>query len=894
MTNKVLNLLNSNWELNLTKLQSQNIKISRNLFFNGLAKAISLKKKHSIQVPEQACGMVIEFHGEVLEGAGIYISVNDNHHISLNSTTTMELFPGSTLHFKLELHAQSKTRVNKILLKFISKNPKLTENLKKNDSDVLVITPSYPSTANLYLCGFVHSRVREYVNAGLSVDVAVIDQGYWYQSNYNQNGVNVFRGGIKELKEILSFKKYKTVLVHFVSEQLMQVFDSYISTEQLIFICHGPEVLCEYLPNKVRPYFTQPIDKEFLVPQFKAKRKYLKKYSQKNNVTWVFVSTQLQEMAEKILGFKFLNSSVINNIINEINFPYVKKSADMRKKILIIRKIDNVIQHSMDQVVLAIRDLSRRPFFNDLTFSIYGDGNYFDEILTPIKEFSNVKIYQTFVPNDQIHLLHKEHGIMLLPSRHDAHAVAMSEAASSGLVVVGSNITSNPDFMNNAQNHTMTNPESPKELADVIERLYHDPEEFMTISKRMAHEIHQRCSKSKTIMKEIELIRQKNTQFNSYFPAKVTKEYVIPVLSIAIPAYNVESYIEKCLFTILAQRNAGKIEVLVVNDGSSDKTSELAKEYQKMFPGIVRVIDQVNGGHGAAINTGIKNATGTYFRLIDGDDWVDSENLAKQIDRLKNEDADIVLTLGQYEYSSKDEMVNIIEYNSLHDDILYQFDDLIYPGYGFASYGPMLPTSTYRLEKLKTADFKISEKKPYVDMEFNTFSLAKIETLKFYNLDIYRYLIGREGQTVSKNFWKSKYKDHEEIIFNIAEYMTNTNKLSEAKKKYVSDNILCALIDTQVFMFGTLKKFSELNDFLTRLKKYKEIYKESMGFIKKKDSDSIRILNELPNKITTPLHLNKYIENKKTTNYMPLRIFLRKCVKMILPYAVVHLWRRIK
>ena len=184
-----------------------------------------------------------------------------------------------------------------------------------------------------------------------------------------------------------------------------------------------------------------------------------------------------------MMGIHFKHTCVIYNTINEQLFPYHEKTADDRKKILVIRKFDNIRVHSIDQVVEAIEELSRRDFFNELSFEVYGDGSYYDILTAPLKRFSNVKLHRTFVPNSEIHKLHAENGILLIPSRHDAHAVAMSEGASSGLVVVGSNVTSNGFFMNEAENHTLADPENACELADIIERLYDHPEEFPAIGK---------------------------------------------------------------------------------------------------------------------------------------------------------------------------------------------------------------------------------------------------------------------------------------------------------------------------------------------------------------------------------------------------------------------------
>ena len=95
------------------------------------------------------------------------------------------------------------------------------------------------------------------------------------------------------------------------------------------------------------------------------------------------------------------------------------------------------------------------------------------------------------------------------------------------------------------------------------------------------------------------------------------------LLSIAIPCYNSEAYMEKCIESLL--KGGEEVEILVVNDGSSDRTAEIADAYAEKYPTIIKAIHQENGGHGEAVNAGIRNATGLYFKVVDSDDWVHEE-----------------------------------------------------------------------------------------------------------------------------------------------------------------------------------------------------------------------------------------------------------------------------
>ena len=829
------------------------------------------------------------------ENAGGYIIINDNYTISANSETVMEITSPTQLEIKLVISAESSLEFGELLFEDIEERLSLSD-VCTSESDVLVIVPNYPSFMNLYYCAFAHSRNKEYQKKGLKIQVASINSSNWYESLYEIDGVSVLSGNYESLKKLLSSRRYKTIVTHFVDEYLFSIFDGYVyPTDELIFICHGPETVYRYLENVTRPYFTKPIEKTNCEESFSLRDKYVKKYSQLDNVEWVFVSKWLKEYSEEQQNITFKHSRVINNVMNEELFPYSPKKAEDRKKILIIRKFDNIIQHSIDQSVLAILELSRRDYFSDLTFEIYGDGDYYDILIEPLKQFENVHFHRTFIPNNRISEIHKKSGILLLPSRHDAHAVAMGEGASSGLVVVGSNVTSNPYFMQEDRFHTLADPEDPIALANIIERLYLNPDEFMMISRELSKFTRENFNTESTVGKEIALIKEKLERAHNEEYQIEKKVNDIPILTIVVPAYNVEKYIEKCVMSLLNHRNSFKTEIIIVNDGSQDNTLMIAKRMEKISKGIVKVVDKENGGHGSTINVGLEMAKGKYFRLVDGDDWVDGENLAKLIDIMECDNSDLILTKGSYEYVETSLLKNIIDYDMLSEGKQYRFDDLVYKGYGFLTYGPLLTTANYKTELLRKANFKLSEKKPYVDMEFNSFSIKYIDTVKYYDLDIYRYLIGREGQTISREYWKKKYKDHVYIIFNILKQISNSD-FGKMKKKYIYTRIISQMVDSQIFMYDAALAWNEIDGFLTQLKKFPEAYVASMNYIEEKKGNCQLILRKYKNKKgNTPIIVPGKYESiaddailNAISNKRSLKWYVKKTMKFILPYGLVR------
>lgn len=105
------------------------------------------------------------------------------------------------------------------------------------------------------------------------------------------------------------------------------------------------------------------------------------------------------------------------------------------------------------------------------------------------------------------------------------------------------------------------------------------------------------------------------------------------VLSVAIPCYNSAEYMSKAIESLIP--GGEDIEIIIVNDGSKDDTLKIASEYEKKFPTMIKVVDQENGGHGEAVNAGIRNATGIYYKVVDSDDWVDEEALYKVLEQLR-------------------------------------------------------------------------------------------------------------------------------------------------------------------------------------------------------------------------------------------------------------------
>ena len=116
------------------------------------------------------------------------------------------------------------------------------------------------------------------------------------------------------------------------------------------------------------------------------------------------------------------------------------------------------------------------------------------------------------------------------------------------------------------------------------------------------------------------------------------------LLTVIVPAYNMEAYIENNLDSLCQEDVLEELEVILVDDGSTDRTGKLADIYQSKYPNTIKAIHKQNGGHGSGINAGVKHASGLYLKVVDADDWVDQKGVRNLIDYLRIADSDVVIT----------------------------------------------------------------------------------------------------------------------------------------------------------------------------------------------------------------------------------------------------------
>ena len=268
-----------------------------------------------------------------------------------------------------------------------------------------------------------------------------------------------------------------------------------------------------------------------------------------------------------------------------------------------------------------------------------------------------------------------------------------------------------------------------------------------------------------------------------------------PLLSVVVPSYNVEQYLDKGLTSYSDDRFNGRLEIIVVNDGSKDRTQEIAEGYAARWPNIIKVINKENGGHGSAVNAGIDNATGKYFRIIDGDDWVNTENMVKLLQYMEQSDADIVIdnkrevnmVTGDTEYFAPPSKVEFGKNYAFEDVCL---DDEITPNI-------MIHTMSIKTEILQKNKIHLLEGIFYVDIEFILKSTVLAKTIEFTDLEIYQYLVGNVNQSVNYKNYVKRFDHHKKVTRELIEFATNFESDSITLHKYL-DTRVCLLINTHM------------------------------------------------------------------------------------------------
>lgn len=266
------------------------------------------------------------------------------------------------------------------------------------------------------------------------------------------------------------------------------------------------------------------------------------------------------------------------------------------------------------------------------------------------------------------------------------------------------------------------------------------------------------------------------------------------LLSVSIAAYNVEKTLEEALIPFTGEKIRDRVDVMIVDDGSKDKTAEIAKDYQARFPGTFRLISKENGGWGSTLNTGFDNAVGKYFKQLDGDDYFSAENLPAFLDFLEKCHSDLISSPFQTFRDGSGELLHLYG----EDERLFGEERKIS---GFLEFAPAMHSLTVKTELLRKNHIRILEHCFYTDVEFVLKAVNCGQDISYFDQPIYYYRLARDGQSMSIGGVRKHYDDHLKMLFHMLEYEKSEVK-DETKKKIFERRLASACNMQYVFFFA--------------------------------------------------------------------------------------------
>ena len=291
------------------------------------------------------------------------------------------------------------------------------------------------------------------------------------------------------------------------------------------------------------------------------------------------------------------------------------------------------------------------------------------------------------------------------------------------------------------------------------------------------------------------------------------------LLTITVPCYNSENYMKKCVDSLL--EGGENVEILIVDDGSSDKTAQIADEYAEKFPTIVRAIHQENGGHGEAVNTGLRNATGIFFKVVDSDDWVNKEAYLKilsTLEHLLGGDKSLDMLISNFVYEKQGaSRKKVMQYRRCFPvEEMFGWEQIRHMPKGKYL---LMHSMIYRTRLLKDCGLKLPKHTFYVDNLFAVEPLPFVKNMYYLDVNFYRYFIGREDQSVHESVMIKRIDQQLRVNRLMVEAYTRYDLRQKEINKYMISylDIITTVSSMMLIRSGTedaMKKKKELWEFI--------------------------------------------------------------------------------
>lgn len=293
---------------------------------------------------------------------------------------------------------------------------------------------------------------------------------------------------------------------------------------------------------------------------------------------------------------------------------------------------------------------------------------------------------------------------------------------------------------------------------------------------------------------------------------------MMKILSVAIPAYNVEKYLDRCLRSFELPAVLDKIEILVINDGSTDETANIAAKYCEKYKTSYFLFNKENGGHGSGINYGIKHATGKYFKVVDGDDWINSGELKEFVELLEKIDTDVVAA----DYLCVQDGSGQVLEEKYCTRIPKQYGNICDMTKGEIQSVIKMHALTIKTEILKKNHILIDEHCFYVDCEYITYPMPYVKTVYFYHRFIYMYRLGRGGQSMDIRSMQKNRQQHRKVLESLLKFYDRLENVSVNSRTYI-EKCIAQVVENQFQIYISMGLVSgirqELKEWDSSLKK---------------------------------------------------------------------------
>lgn len=291
------------------------------------------------------------------------------------------------------------------------------------------------------------------------------------------------------------------------------------------------------------------------------------------------------------------------------------------------------------------------------------------------------------------------------------------------------------------------------------------------------------------------------------------------LLSVAIPCYNSQKYMRKCVDSLLV--GGDDVEIIIVDDGSRDDTAKIADEYANQYPAIVKVVHQENGGHGEAVNTGLRNATGLFFKVVDSDDWVNKDAYLKilhTLDELLRGPTALDMLISNFVYEKEGaSRKKVMQYrHCLPREEIFHWNEIRHLPKGKYI---LMHSVIYRTQLLKDCRLELPKHTFYVDNLFVYEPMPFVENIFYLDVNFYRYYIGRDDQSVNEKVMIKRIDQQIKVNKLMIDVLEKYSIRQKALRKYMLSylDIIMAVSSIMLIRSGTpedLKKKDELWQYL--------------------------------------------------------------------------------